>query len=115
VIVELRPRRRSPDSSSRGKPAPLRKSIPAAATRKEKISFPSSVFLPADHAEFVGLVMLDDAKTSKPELNYGGMVAGPIFARIAEKAARYLDLAPQPDLMKPATAGRVASTSAPEH
>jgi hypothetical protein len=43
------------------------------------------------------------------------MVAGPIFARIAEKAARYLDLAPQPDLMKPATAGRVASTSAPEH
>src|SRR5216110_1035622 len=80
---------------------------------KDIVSFAG--FLPADHPEFVGLVMLDDAKTSKPELNYGGMVAGPIFARIAEKAARYLDLAPQPDLMKPATAGRVASTSAPEH
>src|SRR5207244_10627708 len=72
-------------------------------------------FLPADHPEFVGLVVLDDAKTSKPELNYGGLVAGPIFARIAEKAARYLDLAPQPDLIKRTAAGRVASTSAPGH
>ena len=69
-------------------------------------------FLPADHPEFVGLVVLDDAKTSKPELNYGGLVAGPIFSRIAEKAARYLDLAPQPDLIKPTAPGRVASTSA---
>jgi cell division protein FtsI (penicillin-binding protein 3) len=69
-------------------------------------------FLPADHPEFVGLVLLDDAKTSKPELNYGGLVAGPIFSRIAEKAARYLDLAPQPDLIKPTAPGRVASTSA---
>ncbi len=50
-------------------------------------------YLPADHPEFVGLVVLDDAQTSKPELNYGGLVAGPIFSRIAEKAARYLDLA----------------------
>src|SRR5438045_9780890 len=35
-------------------------------------------YLPADHPEFVGLVVLDDAHTSKPELNYGGLVAGPI-------------------------------------
>ena len=80
---------------------------------KDIVSFVG--FLPADHPEFVGLVVLDDAKTSKPELNYGGMVAGPIFARIAEKAAHYLDLAPQPDLIKPTTAGRVASTGAPGH
>src|SRR5438270_4486830 len=69
-------------------------------------------FLPADHPEFVGLVLLDDAKTSKPELNYGGLVAGPIFSRLAEKGARFLDLAPQPDLIKPTAPGRVASTSA---
>ena len=69
-------------------------------------------FLPADHPEFVGLVVLDDAKTSKPEQNYGGLVAGPIFARIAEKAARYLDLEPHPELTKPTAAGRVASTIA---
>src|SRR5213596_1039162 len=70
-------------------------------------------YLPADHPEFVGLVVLDDAHTSKPELNYGGLVAGPIFSHVAEKAARYLDLAPQPYLIKPTATGRVASTSAP--
>src|SRR5438270_324699 len=69
-------------------------------------------FLPADHPEFVGLVVLDDAKTSKPEQNYGGLIAGPIFARIAEKAARYLDLEPHPELAKPTAASRVASTIA---
>jgi cell division protein FtsI (penicillin-binding protein 3) len=48
-------------------------------------------YLPADHPEFVGLVVLDEAQTT-PELNYGGQVAGPIFSRVAEKAARYLGL-----------------------
>src|SRR5213079_2919842 len=33
-------------------------------------------YLPADHPEFVRLVVLDDAHTNKPELNYGGLVAG---------------------------------------
>ncbi len=56
-------------------------------------------FLPADRPEFVGLVVLDDAKTT-PEQNFGGLVAGPIFARIAEKAARYLDLRPQEEIRK---------------
>jgi cell division protein FtsI (penicillin-binding protein 3)/stage V sporulation protein D (sporulation-specific penicillin-binding protein) len=98
-----------------GKTGTAQKVDPRGGYQKGKDIVSFIGFLPADHPEFVGLVMLDDAKTSKPELNYGGMVAGPIFARIAEKAARYLDLAPQPDLMKPATAGRVASTSAPEH
>jgi len=57
-------------------------------------------FLPADNPAFVGLVMLDDAQT-KPDQDYGGMVAGPIFSRIGEKAARYLNLEPQPEV--PAT------------
>ena len=51
-------------------------------------------FLPADNPEFVCLVMLDDAKTTS-EQNYGGLVAAPIFSRIAEKTARYLNLQPQ--------------------
>ena len=72
-------------------------------------------YLPSDHPEFVGLVVLDDAHTSKPELNYGGLVAGPIFSRIAEKAARYLDLEPHEDLVKPTAAGRVALTNASRH
>src|SRR5580765_899607 len=69
-------------------------------------------YLPADHPEFVGLVVLDDAHTSKPELNYGGLVAGPIFSRVAEKAARYLDLQPHEEIRKAVPVGRVASTNA---
>lgn len=71
-------------------------------------------FLPADQPEFVGLVVLDNAKTAKPEQNYGGLVAGPIFARIAEKAARYLDLEPHPELPQPAPP-RMASATASRH
>src|SRR5207245_11054077 len=48
-------------------------------------------YLPAEHPEFVGLVTRDDAHTKDPHLNYGGLIAGPIFSRVAEKAARYLD------------------------
>ncbi|MFL6500519.1 MAG: peptidoglycan D,D-transpeptidase FtsI family protein [Candidatus Udaeobacter sp.] len=64
-------------------------------------------YLPADHPEFVGLVVLDDAHTSKPELNYGGLVAGPIFSRVAEKAARYLDLEPHEEIRKAIPVQRV--------
>jgi cell division protein FtsI/penicillin-binding protein 2 len=77
---------------------------------KYVVSF--SGYLPADHPEFVGLVVLDEAQTSKPELNYGGLVAGPIFARIAEKAARYLDLEPQDEIRKALPVERVALTNA---
>jgi cell division protein FtsI (penicillin-binding protein 3)/stage V sporulation protein D (sporulation-specific penicillin-binding protein) len=69
-------------------------------------------YLPSDHPEFVGLVVLDDAHTTKPELNYGGLVAGPIFSHIAEKAARYLDLQPHEELGKTPSAGQVALTNA---
>ena len=51
--------------------------------------------------------MLDDAHTNKPELNYGGLVAGPIFSRVAEKAARYLDLEPQEEIRKAIPVQRV--------
>ena len=69
-------------------------------------------YVPADHPEFVGLVVLDDAHTSKPELNYGGLVAGPIFARIGEKAARYLDLQPREEIRKALPVERVALSNA---
>ncbi|HEY0789686.1 MAG TPA: penicillin-binding protein 2 [Chthoniobacterales bacterium] len=50
-------------------------------------------FMPADDPRFTLLVMLDDPQT-KPGEAYGGTVAGPIFARMAERAANYLDLRP---------------------
>jgi cell division protein FtsI/penicillin-binding protein 2 len=71
-------------------------------------------YLPADHPEFVGLVVLDDAHTSKPELNYGGLIAGPIFSRVAEKAARYLDLEPHEEIRKAIPVVRVEKTTPAE-
>jgi cell division protein FtsI (penicillin-binding protein 3) len=50
-------------------------------------------FMPAEDPKFVLLVMVDDAKIAS-NLNYGGLVAAPIFSRIAERAARYMDLTP---------------------
>ena len=71
-------------------------------------------YLPADHPEFVGLVVLDDAHTSKPELNYGGLVAGPIFSRVGEKAARYLDLEPHEEIRKAIPVQRVEKSKPAE-
>ena len=77
---------------------------------KEIVSFTG--FLPSEDPAFVGLVVLDDAHTKTAEENYGGKVAGPIFARVAEKAARYLDLEPHEEVGKQVAVGRVALTNA---
>lgn len=53
-------------------------------------------YMPAEDPAFVALVMLDEAQTKHGE-NYGGLVAAPIFSRVAEKAARYLNLQPTED------------------
>jgi cell division protein FtsI/penicillin-binding protein 2 len=79
---------------------------------KEVVSFCG--YLPAENPQFVGLVVLDDAQT-KPEQNYGGSVAGPIFSHIAEKAARYLDLEPHEEIRKAIPTERVALTSRSRH
>ena len=50
-------------------------------------------FLPAENPEVVCLVLFDNAQT-KPNENFGGSVAGPIFSRIMEQAARHLGLEP---------------------
>ncbi|HMG06068.1 MAG TPA: penicillin-binding protein 2 [Chthoniobacterales bacterium] len=98
-----------------GKTGTAQKVDPRGGYEQGKYVVSFTGYLPSDHPEFVGLVVLDDAHTSKPELNYGGLVAGPIFSRIAEKAARYLDLEPHEDLVKPTAAGRVALTNASRH
>jgi cell division protein FtsI (penicillin-binding protein 3)/stage V sporulation protein D (sporulation-specific penicillin-binding protein) len=96
-----------------GKTGTAQKADPKGGYEHGKYIVSFSGYLPSEHPEFVGLVVLDDAHTSNPELNYGGLVAGPIFSRIAEKAARYLDLEPQEMVAKPPVAGRVALTNAP--
>ena len=94
-----------------GKTGTAQKPSPQGGYEKGKYIVSFSGYMPADNPEFVALVVLDEAHTEKPELNYGGTVAAPIFARIAEKAARYLDLKPDEDLIK-SVPGRVASTNA---
>ena len=54
-------------------------------------------FFPADNPELCIAVVFDDPK----EGYYGGMVAGPVFKQIAERAATYLNI--PPDIPEPAT------------
>ena len=78
-----------------GKTGTAQKVDPKGGYEQGKYVVSFTGYLPSDHPEFVGLV------------------AGPIFSRIAEKAARYLDLQPHEDIGKTSAAGRVAATNAP--
>lgn len=49
--------------------------------------------LPADDPAFVCVVVIDDPLTEEVK-RYGGTIAAPTFARIAERAAAYLNLEP---------------------
>ena len=37
-------------------------------------------------------------RRAAPDQDYGGTVAGPIFSRIGEKVARYMNIEPQPEV-----------------
>ena len=96
-----------------GKTGTAQKVAPGGGYEKNKYIVSFSGFLPSENPAFVGLVVLDEAHTKDPNLNYGGTVAGPIFSRVAERAARYLDLEPHEEIETQNTAGRVALTNAP--
>jgi len=49
--------------------------------------------IPADDPAFVGIVVIDDPRTTKVK-RYGGTIAAPTFGRIAARAAAYLNLKP---------------------
>ena len=57
-------------------------------------------FMPVGAPKFVCLVMVDDAKVGETQ-NYGGTIAAPVFSRIGEQAARYLNLQPDMELPQP--------------
>ncbi|MEO7167213.1 MAG: penicillin-binding protein 2 [Spartobacteria bacterium] len=95
-----------------GKTGTAQKAAPGGGYEKNKYVVSFSGFLPADNPAFVALVVLDNAHPKDPALNYGGTVAGPIFSRVAERAAQYLDLEPHEEEGTPAAAGRVALTNA---
>jgi cell division protein FtsI/penicillin-binding protein 2 len=72
--------------------------------------------MPADDPQFALLVLLDDPKV-KDGIAYGGTVAGPVFSKIAQQAARYLDLQPTEEIPSPAgaIAKKVASSASSRH
>ena len=76
-----------------GKTGTAQKASPTGgyAPGKYVVSFVG--YLPVENPRFVCLVLLDDAKVAS-NLNYGGLLATPVFSRIGERAARYLDLVP---------------------
>lgn len=76
-----------------GKTGTAQKVSPAGGymTGKYVVSFVG--FLPTNNPELVGMVMLDNANT-KPNENFGGLVAAPIFSSIAGQAMRYLNIEP---------------------
>ena len=94
-----------------GKTGTAQKLVDRNDMTPKKPSFLSRDTCRRSDPEFVGLVVLDDAQTATREENYGGKVAGPIFARVAEKAARYLNLEPHEELSKAVSAGQVALTN----
>jgi cell division protein FtsI (penicillin-binding protein 3)/stage V sporulation protein D (sporulation-specific penicillin-binding protein) len=65
-------------------------------------------YLPAEDPAFVAAILIDDARNLKVR-NYGGLVAAPIFSRVAERAARYLDIVPPPPAAEPIVASVVPS------
>ncbi len=76
-----------------GKTGTAQKVSPTGGYAPGKYVVSFAGYLPAEDPSFVCLVIIDDAKVASG-LNYGGTVAAPIFSRIAERAARYLDLVP---------------------
>ncbi len=68
----------------------------SVSREKHRVSFVG--FMPAEAPAFTGIVMLEQPQTAHGQ-DMGGLVAAPIFSRIAERAARYLGLQPEPELL----------------
>jgi len=76
-----------------GKTGTAQKISPAGGYAPGKCVVSFVGYLPEEDPRFVCLVMIDDPKIASG-LNYGGLVAAPVFSRIGERAARHLDLIP---------------------
>jgi len=84
-----------PGYSSAGKTGTAEKPDPKGGYMKNRYVVSFIGMVPAENPRFVMLVLLDDCKIPAHQ-NYGGTVAAPVFAKIAERAARHLGI--QPDL-----------------
>lgn len=88
---------RVPGFKVAGKTGTAQKSDASGHMSHEQYVVSFAGYMPAEDPAFVALVLFDEAQTKHGE-NYGGLVAAPVFARIAERAARYLDLQPTEEI-----------------
>jgi cell division protein FtsI/penicillin-binding protein 2 len=57
-------------------------------------------YLPAEDPKFCCLVMMEDSEVVNGRLDSGGILAAPVFSKIAERTARQLGLQPDPVLVE---------------
>jgi cell division protein FtsI (penicillin-binding protein 3) len=92
-----------------GKTGTAQKADPAGGGYAEDKYIASFVgFVPAENPEIVVLVVIDEPYKH----HYGGVVAAPVFRRIAQKALRYLKV--PPELATPEGTVPVCDSSGPE-
>jgi cell division protein FtsI/penicillin-binding protein 2 len=56
-------------------------------------------YMPAENPRFCCLVMIEDSAVVNGRTDTGGLLAAPVFARIAHRTARHLGLQPDPTLL----------------
>ncbi len=88
-----------PGFSVAGKTGTAQKTSPTGGYEHGRYVVSFAGFLPADKPELCALVLLDDPVPGSTP-NYGGYIAAPVFSKIATRAARYLNLTPNPEVMK---------------
>ncbi len=88
-----------PGFSVAGKTGTAQKTSPTGGYEHGHYVVSFAGFFPADKPELCGLVLMDDPVPGNTP-NYGGYIAAPVFSRIGQRAARYLNLTPNPELLK---------------
>lgn len=76
-----------------GKTGTVRKHNPKGGYYGDKYIVSFVGMMPAENPAFVCIVVVDDPRTTKVN-RYGGSIAGPIFSKIAARAASYMNLPP---------------------
>lgn len=82
------------------------KSIGRYSSQDHTVSFVG--YLPAEDPKFCCLVMMEDSEVVNGRQDSGGLLAAPLFAKIAERTAKQLGLQPDPVLLEEELAFRKA-------
>ena len=82
-----------------GKTGTAQKTSPGGGYEHGKYVVSFAGFFPADKPELCALVIMDEPIPGSTPY-YGGYIAGPVFSKISQRAARHLNLVPKPEFLK---------------